>query len=688
MVRNGLLLVFIGFVVFAKAQVSNGDCWNAIRLNEVTEYCSDKEEFALEPDSDPFYQGPGCFTDSRNDVWFSFVATATNVSIIVNGASGNEAGGSLAEPQVALYSNLCGQSDIDILGCRADDGNNNIIELTRSGLMLGRTYFIQVDAAGMGTGTFQLCVRNFLPPVEPGQDCFSASILCDTTPFVVQAVTGAGVDPDEARNSCLGIIDFINSEDQSTWFKWEAANDGILEFVLTPLKADDDIDFVLYELPGGLDDCENKIVLRCMATACLGPTGLSANSNEIEEDANCDPGEDGFVSALLQDSGKAYALLINNFTSSGIGFAFEFGGTAEFAGPQVDFDVIPNDASCLDTLIFTNNSFYDNGSIVNYSWSFGEDASVETSSDFGPHEIVYNSFGEKYVLLQVESDKGCISYEIKTIEIDTCCSALDGSLDIEIVEAQDLTCFGIPDGLIEVQGTSSYPSRYQFDFNGMGEFTPISRFDDLDIGIYSIGVIDNFGCENSTEISLTQPEQILVDAGEDFSSELGENVEISATYTPPGLSVNGIWISSNGDSIICLDPLCLNVEVLPPGPTDYIVTVVDEDGCIGRDTVRAIVDIVRNISYPNVFSPNNDGINDYFNLFGGISAIQTYTLRIFDRWGGLLYENQVPLNNQQTGWDGTYNGELLNPGVYAFQAIIEFVDREVVPYTGTITLVR
>ena len=90
-----------------------------------------------------------------------------------------------------------------------------------------------------------------------------------------------------------------------------------------------------------------------------------------------------------------------------------------------------------------------------------------------------------------------------------------------------------------------------------------------------------------------------------------------------------------------------------------------------------------------LFSPNQDGLNDYFNLFSGISAVDIDVLRVFDRWGGLVYEEtNVPLNDRNRGWDGTSKGTHLNPGVYTFMALVEFVDNEVVPYSGTITLVK
>ena len=574
-----ILLCLIGTIV--QSQPMNDECRGAIRIDNATNFCSPVNEYTNVDATQSNYGPAGCFNEVTRDVWFSFVALATDVSIIIKGNIGEDSGGTLTQPQAALYSGSCGGT-LNEWKCLADLNGNNIIELNQSGLILGMTHYIRVDGINGSAGTFQLCIRNFQPPVAPGQDCNTASVLCDTTAFVVQTVTGAGQDPDEARNSCLGVLQDLNSEQQSTWFKWEAANDGMLEFTLTPLDSRDDIDFVVYELPGGLDDCANKVVLRCMATACLGPTGLNLSSTDDVEDSNCDAGEDGFVRAVQMETGKAYALLVNNFTSSGVGFSFEFGGTAEFAGPIPDFEIVPEQAACGDTITLNDLSVYPNGSISGYNWLFGEDANIPSSNQAGPNEIVYNSFGPKYVLLQIESDKGCLRSEIKRIDIDTCCAALGGSLTLDVINQNDLTCYNIPDGLIEVAGNSPYSSDYLYEFNGDGDFSPLFRFEDLEVGMYSILVQDRFGCLDSTTITLTQPEEIIVDAGEDQSSNLGEFITLEATYTPGGLIATGMWTSSNGDTISCLDPLCLSVSVLPPGPTEYIIAVVDEDGCVGK----------------------------------------------------------------------------------------------------------
>ena len=64
---------------------------------------------------------------------------------------------------------------------------------------------------------------------------------------------------------------------------------------------------------------------------------------------------------------------------------------------------------------------------------------------------------------------------------------------------------------------------------------------------------------------------------------------------------------------------------------------------------------------PNVFSPNGDGVNDIF-IPVQSGEIEDYVMRIFDRWGELLFETR----DINTGWDGTLSGNKVNPGVYVW----------------------
>ena len=85
---------------------------------------------------------------------------------------------------------------------------------------------------------------------------------------------------------------------------------------------------------------------------------------------------------------------------------------------------------------------------------------------------------------------------------------------------------------------------------------------------------------------------------------------------------------------------------------------------------------------PNAFTPNGDGNNDVFMVFGeGIGSVE---VNVFNRWGEKVYES----NNQFDGWNGTYKGELQNTGVFVYTVTATYLDGKKMDKTGTITLVR
>ena len=70
------------------------------------------------------------------------------------------------------------------------------------------------------------------------------------------------------------------------------------------------------------------------------------------------------------------------------------------------------------------------------------------------------------------------------------------------------------------------------------------------------------------------------------------------------------------------------------------------------------------LKVPNAFSPNGDGINDYFNVFE-VKSIISFSAAIYNRWGQQLYKWGIDeMEGENCGWDGTYNGSPVKDGVY------------------------
>jgi gliding motility-associated-like protein len=121
----------------------------------------------------------------------------------------------------------------------------------------------------------------------------------------------------------------------------------------------------------------------------------------------------------------------------------------------------------------------------------------------------------------------------------------------------------------------------------------------------------------------------------------------------------------------------------------YAVTVTDENGCTATDWMRVFQGEKEGVYIPNVFSPDSDGRNDYFNVYCDASVERVVNLQVFDRWGnGLFVHQDYPPNYETDGWDGTFRSRRMLPGAYRYHITVEFIDGSQRTYDGLVTIVR
>jgi gliding motility-associated-like protein len=85
---------------------------------------------------------------------------------------------------------------------------------------------------------------------------------------------------------------------------------------------------------------------------------------------------------------------------------------------------------------------------------------------------------------------------------------------------------------------------------------------------------------------------------------------------------------------------------------------------------------------PNAFTPNNDGLNDVFKVYG--YAAREIHLMVFNQWGEKVFETR----SQQQGWDGKYKGKVQPAGVYVYVCKMIMVDGTTELRRGSINLIR
>lgn len=679
---------FLALSTISYSQVANDECLSATLIPDVTDYCSDANQFNNFNATASPQANPSCFPQNSadKDVWFSFVPRNLGMFVQITGETvlGQ---GTLVSPQITLYTGDCVTGLVEE-ACTSVLVGDNVNELTLTDVKIGATYYLRVAARDGNEGDFRLCIQTFSPVKEPEADCPDGVILCNKDPFFVESLQGSGVLTNEVPNSC------IREEFASVWYKWTCKDPGSLTFILSPNNSPDDLDFAVYRLPGGLDDCNNKELLRCMASGetignsaalnspCFGDTGLGAGSTDIEETPGCSPGDDNFVAALDMVAGESYALIINNFSQSGFGFSIEWGGTGTFLGPEADFEIEALQAfECDKTINFINKSESTTDPIVNYVWSFGDGADLSSSNDFGPHDIIYDSFGDKTAALTVESSKGCLVTKIVEFFVEPCCADTTG-LSVTGT-GEDPLCPGIASGEIEAMGMAGSP-RYFYNING-SEFGPSNQFGGLPPGTFELGVQDRKGCESFVTVVLEEPDSIMVDAGEDQEIVLGDSLNLDGTFFPLDDASTFAW--SPPDGIRDLESLTSIVQ--PFRTQTYTLTVENEDGCIEDDEVTIRVKIERPLLAPNIISPDSRNENSYFNIFGNNAIKEVEKLMVFDRWGNKVYQGiGIPHSQYFVGWDGTFNGQEVAEGVYAFLAKVRYIDDVVIEFAGDVTVIR
>lgn len=127
-------------------------------------------------------------------------------------------------------------------------------------------------------------------------------------------------------------------------------------------------------------------------------------------------------------------------------------------------------------------------------------------------------------------------------------------------------------------------------------------------------------------------------------------------------------------------------EVLLVEPQMIIATAQSPYGCTKSDTVfiyvKELICGEPDVFIPNAFTPNSDNTNDKLYVRG--NNIDEFVLRIYDRWGELVFET----TDQSVGWDGTFKGKECDPAVYDYYFEATCIDQEQFFKKGNITLIR
>lgn len=202
-------------------------------------------------------------------------------------------------------------------------------------------------------------------------------------------------------------------------------------------------------------------------------------------------------------------------------------------------------------------------------------------------------------------------------------------------------------------------------------------------GMYT--VITDVGCFTIVDtFDVFQAPLLEVELGEDIELILGDSVLLEPYVSE--FNVSYLWEETPDSSLNCT--ICPTPYARPFVDSEYTLTITDLFGCTASDQLR--IDVLREegIYVPNVFTPNQDGFNDLF-FIQGKDGIKVNEFHIYNRWGNKVFESfDSVVNDSSHGWNGMFRGKLQNNGVFAWYAIVEYVDGSVSIIKGDVAIVR
>ena len=253
-------------------------------------------------------------------------------------------------------------------------------------------------------------------------------------------------------------------------------------------------------------------------------------------------------------------------------------------------------------------------------------------------------------------------------------------VDID-VSLTDPSCFGYDNGFLSVDFLEGGNGGLDFSIldnesSAIGPSVPS--------GIYHIEVLDRYGCKEIFDFELFDPPEISVSVGMDTTIKLGDELFLEPQYSNDIATI--LWTGLGDFS--CTD--CESPIFVPFFDGEIKVLVQDENGCEASDSLLLKVDDQSFLIIPNIFSPNDDNVNDFLTInYYGRSISQVVLFNVYDRWGGLVHSlNNVMLASGESIWNGYSSSQKVDVGVYTYVMEVVLINGVILDRIGDITVVR
>ncbi len=326
------------------------------------------------------------------------------------------------------------------------------------------------------------------------------------------------------------------------------------------------------------------------------------------------------------------------------------------------------------TATFTNSSTYSSSAAMawtTFHWDFGDGGTFNGTT---PPTHSYPGPGTYTVTLTMTDTAACNSPG--TVSHVVTITGFNVSANFTI---PDTICLGTP--MVPLT-TSANGTTYSWTFgDGSTSTSPTPSYTYTAIGVYMVTFIvaNPASCNGADTFNYSIK---VIDAPiADFSfSPILPVANVPTTFT--NLSVNAtryVWNFSDGTSTTDENPIH---QYNNTGTYNTCLTAYNSSNCPAKVCKKVSAEVVPLVGVPSGFSPNGDGENDVLYVRG--AAIKTIDLRIYNRWGQLIFQS----TNMSVGWDGTYNGQPQPIEAYGFVLLVSFIDGSSKTLKGNITLLR
>ncbi|MBL7825333.1 MAG: gliding motility-associated C-terminal domain-containing protein [Saprospiraceae bacterium] len=264
------------------------------------------------------------------------------------------------------------------------------------------------------------------------------------------------------------------------------------------------------------------------------------------------------------------------------------------------------------------------------------------------------------------------------------CTPVQACIDSIWTQAKPVQCKGLRNGEVEVLNVFGGQKPYYFSIDGQS-FSTNPKFDHLWPGSYDVFVRDGSGCIVKFPVIVNEPPEFKVRLQASDSLVVpGKSFTIHALYAPETAAIVSIsWSPTH--LFVRQDTLRQTIAISKS--EHFSISLSDKNGCLAEDDVE--VDVEKpNYFIPNVIKPG-DQQNGFFTVYAGEGVAEVNLMQIYSRSGAKLFEkSHFAPNDPLRGWNGRWNGQTVQSGVYVWLIEIQYLDGSKHRLDGTVTVVN